>query len=117
MESKKDLVFIKHMIESIENIEKFTKDVEYREFFENDMMNSAVIRKIEILGEATSKLSIDFRKKYKEVPWQIIKDMRNMLIHEYFGVDIQTIWNTVKINIPVLYTQLLEIIEKEEKGV
>lgn len=81
------------------------------------MMSSAVIRKIEILGEATSKLTIDFRKKYSEIPWQIIKDMRNMLIHEYFGVDIQTIWNTVKINIPVLYTQLLEIIEKEEKEV
>ncbi len=101
------------MLDSIEKILEFTNGIDFEEFFRNDMINSAVIRKIEILGEATANLPLKFRNKYPKVPWQTIKDMRNMLIHEYFGVDIPTVWNTVKINIPVLKKQLEEILEKE----
>ncbi len=113
MKPKNNLVYIMHMIESINYINEFIKDVDYKKFCMDELINSAVIRKIEILGEAASNLEKEFQIKYSYVPWQLIKDMRNVLIHEYMGVDFPTVWNTIQIEIPKLNEWLHDIQEKE----
>ena len=108
---KKDFVYVKHILDSIYNIEEFTKDVSKVDFFseENKMMRSAVIREFEVIGEATGKLSEKLKKDNPSVPWRDIQDMRNKLIHEYFGVDVEIVWKTIQDNIPELKRALLEI--------
>ena len=107
---KKDsLIFIQHAIESIENIELFMKNIQKESFFNNKEKQSAVIRQIEIIGEAVKNLPSDFTNKYKNVPWKDISGMRDKLMHHYFGVDIEVVWKTIKEDIPVLKTSLLRI--------
>jgi len=74
----------------------------------------AVIRSIEVIGEAASKISIEFRKEHPDVPWQKIIGMRNRLIHGYFDIDYNIIWQTVKENLPPLIEQLQSISNNEE---
>ena len=71
--------------------------------FENDKKTLyAVIRCLEVIGEAVKKIPIDIRKQYSDIPWQEISGMRDKLIHEYFGVDIETIWDTIHEDLPLL---------------
>ena len=109
MSKKDDRVYIKHIIESIENIEKFVKDVTYKDFSEDVMRYSAVIRMLEIIGEATVNISDELKIKYEEIPWRIMKDMRNFLIHQYFGVDLKTLWDTIENDLPDLKKNIMNI--------
>ena len=106
-------VFLKHIKDSIEDIENYTKDMEVRSFLahENVMVQDAVVRKIEIIGEATRNLSNEFKQKYPDIPWIDIMDMRNNLIHEYFGVDLELVWEVVKKDIPELKTHIEKILK------
>lgn len=109
MSKKDDRVYIKYIIESIENIEKFVKDVTYKDFSEDVMRYSAVIRMLEIIGEATVNISDELKIKYEEIPWRIMKDMRNFLIHQYFGVDLKTLWDTIENDLPDLKKNIMNI--------
>jgi len=113
--SKDDLIFISHILESIELIEKFTKGVTKSNFLHSEMIQSAVIRKLEIVGEATKNTKRTFRKKYLEVPWEDMAGMRDKLIHDYFDVDLKIVWNVVKKELPSLKKQIQYILEKESK--
>jgi len=108
---KDDKIFLLHILEAIEKIEKFVKDVDYDDFLENDLVQSAVIRQIEIIGEAASKLSSNLRKKYSEIPWQDIIGMRHKLIHGYFGVDVDVVWETIKKDVPKLKKDVERILK------
>lgn len=111
---KKDpLVFIKHIRDFIDDINSYTKKSSKDIFLDNKMLQDAVIRKIEIIGEAVKNLPINFKSKYREVPWSDIAGMRDKLIHHYFGVDVDRTWNVVKEDIPKLKQQIEEIIGKE----
>jgi uncharacterized protein with HEPN domain len=79
-------------------------------FAENDLLQDAVIRNIEIIGEASKKISLDFRSLNSNIPWKEMSGMRDKLIHHYMGVDVEMIWNTVKEDIPFLEKKLKEII-------
>jgi uncharacterized protein with HEPN domain len=74
-------------------------------------MQSAVIRQIEIIGEASKNLTADYKKKHSLIPWRDIVDMRNKLIHEYFGVDKQVVWNTITIDLPQLKNQIANLLK------
>lgn len=108
---KKDSVYIKHILDSIQNIEEYTTGMSREDFFSanSKMVRSAVVREFEIIGEATGRLSEKLKQDNSKVPWRDIQDMRNKLIHEYFGVDIGIIWKTIEDDLPELKKILLEI--------
>ncbi len=113
--SKDNTAFLRHMLDAIELIENYLKDKSYKEFQSNRMLQDAVIREIEIIGEATKNLSADFRSKYSEIPWRQIAGMRDKLIHGYFGVDLAAVWDTATKDIPWLKEKLQEILKREER--
>lgn len=107
---KDDSIFIEHILEAIDQIMDYTEGVNKEEFDTNRMRQDAVIRQIEIIGEAAKKISSATTQKFPEIPWKQMAGMRDKLIHNYFGVDIGTVWLTVKNDIPLLQQQLKNLI-------
>ena len=99
MEENKDNVYLWHILEAIESIEEYLKDFNYEAFLKDKKTIDAVVRELEIIGEAANNLSDDFKKKHSEIPFRDITDMRNVLIHEYFGVNAKIVWDTCQIDI------------------
>lgn len=91
---KDDKTYLIHIIECINNIENYTKEGKDK-FMESTLIQDAVIRNLEIIGEATKKVSKDLRDSYSELPWREMAGLRDVLIHDYFGVDIKIVWNVV----------------------
>jgi len=88
--------YINDIIESIEDIHLFTEDMTFESFSDDRKTVNAVIRSLEIIGEATKKIPDSIRSQYLNVPWREIAGMRDKLIHDYFGVDLEIIWQTIK---------------------
>ncbi len=99
--------------EAIANIQKYT-DQGRKAFDENELIQTWVIRHLEIIGEAVSAIPQDFRKRYPEVPWKQANGVRNILIHLYFKVDHDTIWAIVEHDLPSLKTNIDAILTNEE---
>lgn len=108
--SKDVKVFIEHILESILLIETYTAEISKEEFLKSRQIQDAVMRRLEIIGEATKNIPEDFRKEHPDIPWREIAGMRDILIHEYFGVDLELTWTTVKENLPNLKQKLSRII-------
>lgn len=108
--AKDNQVFIGHIFESIQAIQKYCKEVKKKDFFEDEQLQDSVMRRLEIIGEAVKKISPDFKNRYKEIEWQKIAGMRDVLIHDYFGIDIKLVWNTIKKDLPKLKKQVKELI-------
>ncbi len=113
MTEKDSLIFVKHIQESIKNIDVFLKGVSENSFLKNVEKQSAVIRQLEIIGEAVKNIPDDFRVKYKDIPWTDIGATRDKIIHHYFGIKLEIIWNIIKKDLPILKKQINEIIKKE----
>ena len=111
---KDNIVYIQHIFDAIIRIEDYTKDISYENFINNNLIQAGVIREIEIIGEASKRLSKDFKEKYNDLPWEKMAGMRDKLIHDYFGVDIDAVWETVKKDIPLLKDKLEDILRKEK---
>lgn len=95
-------MFLEDIFESIENMEKHTKGFSKSKFYSNEQTIDAVIRRFEVIGEATKHIPLKIKRKYFEVAWRKMASMRNVLIHEYFGVDKNKLWKTIKEDIPGL---------------
>ena len=90
-----DKLYREHIVEAIKKIERYTAGFDFKKFDESDLVQDAVVREIEIIGEAAKHLSAKFKTAYPNVPWVQVMGMRNKLIHEYFGVDAEVVWKTV----------------------
>ena len=107
---KDNSVYLRHMLDAISRIAEYTKDVKYEDFIKSNLIQAAVIREIEIIGEATKKLTQEFKEKHQDIPWKQIAGMRDKLIHDYFGVDIDAVWDTIQNDIPPLNNKLKELL-------
>jgi len=114
MTEKDDLAFIKHILESINAIEDFSRDLSKEELVSNRLKQSAIVREIEIIGEAIRNISENLKNKHKEIEWKEIVGTRDKMIHHYFGIDFNIVWNIIHEDIPIL-KKLIEKIKKEEK--
>jgi uncharacterized protein with HEPN domain len=114
MKKKRDIEdYLKDIVENIDKIVKFTSGISYEDFVNNDEKVYAVIRAIEIIGEATKNIPQSIRKKYPEIPWKGMAGMRDKVIHEYFGVDAKIVWITATKEIPPLKDKILKVINEE----
>ena len=109
-----NFILIRHILGAIERIESYTKDISEDEFLSNFLIQDAVIRNLEIVGEASIKIDSKIKLQYSEIPWKEIAGMRNKLIHEYFGVDLNTVWIVLVDDIPKFKVHLLDILKSLE---
>ncbi len=110
--SRSDGVYLQDIIESIDIIFTYLENKSEYDFTQEQLLQDAVIRRFEIIGEAASKISDSLKSTHPEVEWRLIKVMRNKLIHEYFGVSASTVYNTVIIDLPGLRGELIKILNK-----
>jgi uncharacterized protein with HEPN domain len=102
-------IFIEHILESIAFIEQYVGPLDQKAFFADQQIQDSVFRRLEIIGEAVKNLPDTFKKKFNDVAWRQISGMRDVLIHDYFGVDILQVWNTVRKDLPQLKKKLEKI--------
>lgn len=112
---KKDpVIFLKHILESIEKIELYIRNMPEKEFLKSSQTQDAVIRRIEILGEAVRNLPTDFMETHSGFDWKVIIRTRDKLIHGYFGVDLEIVWGVIKKDLPELKTKIAALIKELE---
>lgn len=109
MNKRNETLYIADILTSIKNIESYTQRVSFKEFLNNQMIIDAVIRNLEIIGEAAKNLSSETRSSRPDIPWEDIIGMRNKIAHEYFGVDIEIIWETIRESLPELKKMMKKI--------
>jgi uncharacterized protein with HEPN domain len=107
--NKDTKIFINHILESIDYIEQYIKSLDRTDFLENQQVQDSVFRRLEIIGEAVKNLPETFKKQHKDIPWKNMAGMRDVLIHDYFGVDIFQVWNTIQKDIPQVKIKLEKI--------
>jgi len=111
MSERGDRLYLEDILESADAVIQYTQHIDFDTFTSDRKTYSATIREFEIIGEAVGKLSDDLKASEPETPWQDIKDFRNLLIHEYFGVDAQIVWNVVHNELPKLRDAVKRILQ------
>lgn len=110
-----EMVYLRHILDAIATIEEYLLGVDEDKFMDTRLIQDGVIRQIEIIGEAVRHVSKDIRDAYPEIPWQDAAGMRDKLIHGYFGVDIEEVWNTARDDLPVLQEQVKRVLKDYEQ--
>ena len=109
--SKKDnSVYIKHMLDSILRINEYVENKEL--FYDSHLVQDAVVRNLQVMAESSQRLSADIKNKYSEIPWDDISGFRNVLVHDYLGIDLDVIWSVIEQELP----RLEKVLSKKSKG-
>ena len=106
---KDDLAYIEHIQEAISKILRYTQNLTREKFEDSPMVQDAVIRNIEVIGEATKNISSEMTSTFDKIPWKEMAGMRDKLIHDYMGVEIDVVWKTIELDIPELHKLLKDI--------
>ncbi len=105
---KSDRPYLQHILNAIEQIEVYAQEVTYNDYIQSPLLQDGYIRQLAIIGEASNQLSNELKETSLDIPWTDIVAMRNKLVHEYFGVDLSTVWATVQNDLPNLKTFVLK---------
>lgn len=111
--SKDPKEFLRHIKDECTYIISVTEDLAFETFIQNETLKRAVIRSLEIIGEASKKIPTDFKSKYSHIEWKSMAGLRDRLIHDYFGVNYAIVWDVAKNKIPVLDKYLLTILNNK----
>ena len=111
-EAIKDRGRLEHMLSAIENVEEFTKDVSLDDFVKSKVLFVAVVKNIEIVGEATYMLTKEYKQSHQSVPWLVIEKMRHVLVHGYYTISPEKVWETVQEDIPLLKEQIIALLNE-----
>jgi uncharacterized protein with HEPN domain len=107
-----DLARLQHIFEAILEIEKYILNRNFSDFISNSMFRFACIKQLEIIGEASNHINLETQHEFSEIQWAQIVGMRNLFIHEYFGIDLNIAWQIIEFDIPELKTKISEILVK-----
>ena len=113
MKKRDDVDYLQHILGAILKIEEYCQGMDEHAFNKNTMAQDAVIRQFEIVGEATKNLTLTIKQKSAHVPWKAIAGTRDVLIHQYFGVDLGAVWQYAKTDLPALKEEVRRLIEKK----
>lgn len=115
---RKSSLYIKDIIDAITKIEEFIQDMDFNDFVQDDKTTSAVVRKLEIVGEAAKQLPNEVRDRFPEIPWSPMAKTRDKIIHFYHGVDYEIMWKIIKEDLPLIKPHLTRIYNEllEEEG-
>lgn len=111
MTVRDDTVYLLHILDATKQIEEYLGNLDYEEFSKSRLVQDGVIRQFEIIGEATKNLSETTRGRAPQVPWKNMAGMRDKLIHQYFGVDISSVWETAKEDLPLIRQQVVHLLK------
>ena len=112
---KDDFIRVRHMLQSCQNLISYTQNKTRADLDKDPLLELALVRLIEIIGEAASHISSEFQSQFPAIPWINIIGMRNRLIHAYYDIDNDRVWDTITDDIPPLITELQKILQSEEK--
>lgn len=115
MSSREDSKWIKDVREAIIRIRRYLRGMSYKRFLTDTKTQDAVVRNLEIIGEAAKSISSDARKRHKDVDWKSMAGMRDRLIHQYFGVNLDIVWSVVQDKLPQLKVQMDAILKNTDK--
>ena len=105
-----DRARLNHILDSIVEIESYLFNVDFETFLDNSMMRFACIKQMEIIGEASDHISEELKTQFSDIEWSNIKGLRNVLVHEYFGIDTRLVWEIIKYDLPDLKSKVIGII-------
>jgi len=108
------ILYLEDMLLSMDRIEEYLGSLDFEKFKRNYLVVDAIIRNFEIIGEASKSIPTNIQQKYPEIPWKKMYGLRNLIAHEYFGIDYEMIWEIAKRNLPQNRIDLIEIIKKEK---
>ena len=109
MSEREWFFFIEDMLSAIDKIQSFTRDEQYESFISKPMLIDAVLHNFMVIGEAAGNVPSEIRERYNKIEWRKISGFRNIVVHEYFGIFLKTVWDTMEKNLPDLKAQVLNI--------